>query len=222
MPKIELRNESMPAFMRDRLEQGSPSLRNLVLHALRAGTINMGAAAARNSATAALEAEGIKADSLFAEVKATAAELATFDNGPGNEPGIAGVTVMAYFNAVAESQGAKPETVRSYARLTGQLTEAVRQNLLPVERLLSDDFTRPDVQRFLATDDAAARADVKAKVGEMVKGATAGYCEQLAEHLASFRYQRPEGAQEGSAEWTGRILKKNSQPAEGQPEAEAA
>jgi hypothetical protein len=189
--KITLKETGLDRMMIGLLDQRHPALRELFDSAAVAAKIEGKAAAAKADATALLKAEGLDGDNLFGKTKATAIELAKSDNGPGNEPGIAGVTVLKYFAGRCAAEGLKDNTGRAMARLCAQTVEALRQSLVDEETVSA--WTRPEAQTFFASDDAQARARVKAKVGELTKGCSSDYADQLLAHLLAFKYERTEG-----------------------------
>lgn len=185
--KVELKNEGMPVFMVSALTEKAPALGTLFDAVARVVKLEAGVNGARKAATDALKADGLDAENLWGQVKETAIKLANVDNGEDNERGISGITVMNYFAARAAMAGLPDNTGKSYARLTGQTVEAIRQSLVTSDEVRA--WTRPEAQVFFASDEAQARAKVKAKVGEMLKGATVEYSTQLSEHIASFQYR---------------------------------
>lgn len=209
--KYNLKETGLSRMMIEVLNGKAPALGELFEAVKEASGIAKGATDAKKDADALLKAAGLDGDNLFGKVKAVAVELANVDNGEGNEPGLAGVIVMQYFHGRAQAEGLPENTGKSYARLCGQTVEALRAGDVDAETVL--EWTRPDAQEFFASDDARARSRVKAAVGKMLKGCTAGYAEQLADHLATFQYQRPEDAKPGSAEWLGRKPEPKAKPA---------
>lgn len=210
--KYNLKDAGLSALMIQLLNDRAPGLNELFVAIAEAQKIEAGATAARKDATAALKEYGLDGENLFGQVKKVACELAFVDNGDGNEKGIAGVTVMQYFHGRAQAEGLPENTGKAYARLCGQTVEALRAGDVDAETVLK--WTRPDAQAFFASDDAAARAKVKATVATMLNGCTAGYAEQVMEHLATFQYQRPEDAKPGTAEWLGRKPEKKKKQQE--------
>lgn len=210
--KYNLKDAGLSALMIQVLNDRAPALNELFIAVTDAARIEKGATDARKDANAELKAYGLDGDNLFGQVKKVACELAFVDNGDGNERGIAGVTVMQYFHGRSQAEGLPENTGKAYARLCGQTVEALRAGDVDVETVTN--WTRPDAQAFFASDDAAARSKVKATVATMLNGCTAGYAEQVLEHLATFRYERPEDAKPGSAEWLGRKPKKEAKPAD--------
>lgn len=190
--KVNLTSAPLARMMIELLDQRHPELRDLFDAAATAAKLESGATAARAKATEARKDAGLDGESLFAKVKNTAVALAFADNGPGNEPGIAGITVLQYFEGRIASEGLNENTGKAMARLTAQTVEALRLGLVDEEAVTN--WTRPDAQNFFASDDAQARAKVKAKVGKMLAGCVKDYADQLEAHIASFQYQRPEGA----------------------------
>jgi hypothetical protein len=150
----------------------------------------------------ALEKAGADGESLFTELKRLAVALATADNGEGNPRGVDGITLRDYFIGRVAAEGLPDNTGRSYANLGAQMVEALRQGFTTPDELV--EWTRQDATQFFAEEDAAARQALKALFGESIKGATAEYCRQVKEHLATFQYARPEGDYgESDIRWTG-------------------
>lgn len=184
MAKIALTQTGMSRLLLEALNERHPELAKLYDAAKTAAGIQKQVSEAAKAAKSEAEEAGVTGESLFAQTKDVAISLAFADNGPNSEPGIAGRTVLDYFIGRNQAEGVPDNTGRSYARLCGQTVEALRQSLVTVEEVKA--WTRPDAQRFFASDDAAARSDVKAEVGRMVKGATADYCNALKDAVLAF------------------------------------
>lgn len=212
MARIELKDAGLSRMMIEALDERMPQLGELFTSVVTIARLEKGATDARKDATAELKAAGLDGESVFSRVKNTAAELAFRDNGQGAEKGISGVTVMQYFAGRAAAEGLPDNTGKAYARLTGQMVEALRRKLVDRDTLLA--WSRPEAQNFFSTEEAQARNAVKAEFGEMLKGCTEEYAKQLSEHLAAFKYQRPDDAKPGTAAWEGKAVPK---PKKGEP-----
>lgn len=190
--KINLTSAPLAGFMIGLLDEKAPELRVLFDAAKEASRLESHATAARAKATEGREQAGADNESLFKKAISAAVKLAFVDNGPGNEPGIAGITVLQYFEGRIAAEGLNENTGKAMARLTAQTVEALRLGY--VDRDTVENWTRPDAQEFFASEDAQARSAVKRQVGDMLKGCVKDYADQLHAHIASFRYERPEGA----------------------------
>lgn len=206
MAKINLNQNVLPALMVKLLTDKFPALDKFYNDAVKASEFNDKAAGAAAKAKEGKEAAGVEDAALFQTVKDTAIALYDTDNGNGQPRGMSGVTVMQYFAGRADSEGRPDNTGKSYARLCGMTVEALRQKAVNEETVMG--WTRPDAQLFFASEDAAARSRVKAKVSADLKGCTVEYANQYEAHLATFRYNAPAGAAPGSDEFTGHRLSK--------------
>lgn len=207
MARYNLKSAGMSGMMISLLNQRIPALPALYDAVVGAGTVAQKATNARKDADAELKAAGLDGESLFGIVKKAAVELAFADNGDCNPRGIEPITVKNYFTGRLAAEGKPENTGTAYANLAGQLVAALIAGDLTPDVLAP--MTRPEVQTFLAAEDAAARSKVKAEFGELVKGGTAEYCRQLSDHLATFQYERPDGDYgQSDVRWTGRKLPK--------------
>lgn len=184
MPKIKLEQAPMSHLLVTALTERHPELAELFKASTTAAKIQATVTAAANAAKDEKTANGVTDESLFSQTKEAAISLAFADNGPNAERGIAGRTVLDYFEARCRAEGLPDNTGRSYARLCANTCEALRQNLTDADTVRG--WTRPQAQRFFASDTAGKRTDVKARVAAMVKGASGDYCDRLMAMLDKF------------------------------------